>query len=231
MSKQLYGLENWVLDEDVSNAKRFALVNIHLQYPDDKLFVEFKPKERIKKINEYLQGNFNRLICLDLFAEYALSGTKKRPRGVKAKINFGLLKKLLDLDYLSGIWIESVEHATFLKTEELSVDKYYCVKMTLVAEIEGILLKKQKIEKRFVMIKASSFDDAYEKIERRRDDYTVSFLNPNGRFVRWRVDSFDDCYETNIINPDDIAQPNGIEVFSALKSRKNKSKAAWNGNF
>ena len=231
MSKQLYGLENWVLDKGVSNAKRFAIVNIHLQYPDDKLFVEFKPKERIKKINEYLKGNFNRLICLDLFAEYALSGTKKRPRGIKAKINFGLLKKLLDLDYLSGILIESVEHAVFIKTEGLSVDKYYCVKMTFVADIEGVLLKKQKVEKRFVIIKASSFDDAYEKIERRKDDYTVSFLNPNGRIVRWRIDSFDDCYETDIYNPADIDQPAGAEVLSALKSRKNKSKTVWDGKF
>jgi len=103
--------------------------------------------------------------------------------------------------------------------------------MTVVIEVEGIKSRKQSIEQRFVLIKATSSDDAYDKLEKQRDDYTVTFLNPYGRFVRWRIESFDDCFETGISGPKDLENSEGVEVYSKLKSRKLEHKTLWDGKF
>ncbi|HEX8022879.1 MAG TPA: DUF4288 domain-containing protein [Mucilaginibacter sp.] len=105
------------------------------------------------------------------------------------------------------------------------------MKMTVVIEEEGILPKKQQIEKRFVLIKAKSGEDAYEQLEKREHEYARPYLNPYGRFVRWRVECYDDCYETDIESPADLDNPAGVEVYSKLSIRKNKDKAIWDGKF
>jgi len=43
-----------------------------------------------------------------------------------------------------------------------------------------------------------SQEDAYLKLEKKKDDYIQPYLNSDGRFVRWRIESFDDSYETEI---------------------------------
>jgi hypothetical protein len=101
--------------------------------------------------------------------------------------------------------------------------------MTVVIEVEGVRLKKQSIEKRFVLIKAWSFDEAYDKVEKQQENYVESYMNPNGRFVRWRIESYDDCFVTDIENPAELDNPGGVEVFSALGKRKNKLKTVWDG--
>lgn len=130
---------------------------------------------------------------------------------------------------MDSIWIESVDHAKKIRLDEVIADKYYCIKMTVVIDLEGLVARKQKIETRFVLIKAKTSDDAYEKLDKRRDEYTHRYLNSDGRFVRWKIDSFDDCYETDITCPEDLDKEEGVEVYSKLKTRKVKSHHVWNG--
>ncbi|WP_295795455.1 DUF4288 domain-containing protein [Mucilaginibacter sp.] len=229
--KKIYGLKEWALDKSILNAKRFVDVKIVFSYPDLKQLIEFKPKERIKKIDDIFKKNLSRLIALNLFETYEVNGTKRRPRGVTAKIKFNLLNAIAKLDFVASCWIESIDYATKIEKNEPLKPRYFCVKMTLVIEVEGIKSRKQNIEQRFVLINATSSDDAYDKLEKQKDDYNEPYLNSDGRFVRWRIDSFDDCYETDINTPKDLDCPEGLEVYSKLKSRRLKDKTVWDGKF
>ncbi|SDF67945.1 DUF4288 domain-containing protein [Mucilaginibacter sp. P25] len=228
---EIHALKDWALDKKVSNNKRFAVVKIVLQYPEEDLYIDLKPKERIKAINKSFRDNCKKLIALDLFESFEISDHKKRPQAVIAKLKYSRLKDIAALNYIAGIWIQSIDFAEPLGKEKVLVDRYFCVKMTVVVEEEGVLSKKQQIEKRFVLIKAKSSEDAYEQLEKREHEYTRSYLNPYGRFVRWRIDSYEDCYETDIESPADLDNPAGVEVYSKLSTRKNTDRRAWDGKF
>jgi hypothetical protein len=60
-------------------------------------------------------------------------------------------------------------------------------------------------------------------LEKQKERYVEPYLNSDGRFVRWRIDAFDDCYLTDILSPADSDNPEGVEVYSKLKSRKTKN--------
>ena len=229
--KKIYGLTDWVLDKSIPNSKRFVTLKIGLKYPDTKQFIEFRPKERIKKIDDIFSSNLKQLLALKLFDSYEVNGTKKRPQGVTAKIKFNLLNAIAKLDFVASCWIESIDYATKIEKNEPVKSRYFCVKMTVVIEVEGIKSRKQSIEQRFVLINATSSDDAYDKLEKQKDDYNEPYLNSDGRFVRWRIESFDDCYETDINTPKDLDRPEGVEVYSKLKSRRLKDKTVWDGKF
>ncbi len=231
--KKVYGLENWVLDSNVKNDKRLVNLKIMLSYPypDQRVLIDIKPKERLKKIDEGFKNAFKKLVNLNWFEYDELIGTKKRPTGLKTKVKYTTLRKLDKLDLVGSIWIESVEHATKIEAESKIQDKFFCVKMTVVIEIEGISRKKQDIEKRLVLIKARSAEDAYQKLRDQKDEYAKPYLNPGGRFVRWRIDSFDDCFETDMNSIEEMNDAEGVEVYSKLKSRKNEAKAIWDGKF
>jgi len=67
------------------------------------------------------------------------------------------------------------------------------------------------------------------KSEKKKDDYIQPYLNSHGRFVRWRIESFDDSYETEIKNVNDLNTPDGVEVYSKLRSRRLTKEKAWDG--
>ena len=228
--KNVYGLEEWELEKEVSNKKRKAEISISLKYPDEEQYVNLKPKKRIQAINEYYKLNLEKLIALSLFEIYTLKGTNKRPTGLETTVPFSSLQKLSKLTYINGISIKSIEYATKFVKPNIEVQRYFCVKMTVIIEIEGILNKKQDVEQRFVLIKAYSFDDAYKKIEKQKKVCVTRYLNTDGRFVRWRINSLDDCFVTDIVEPNDIDNDEGIEVYSKITSKKNKTKTIWNGD-
>jgi len=128
---------------------------------------------------------------------------------------------------VASIFINKIDGARKRrKKKELA---FYCVKMTVVVEIEGFEDGLQQIEDRFVIIRAKSQEDAYLKLEKKKDDYIQPYLNSDGRFVRWRIESFDDSYETEIKNVNDLNTPDGVEVYSKLRSRRLTKEKAWDG--
>lgn len=229
--KEIYGLKDWVLDKKIPNTNRFAVVKIILQYPEQESLINLKPKERIKAIDKSFRDNYQKLITIALFESLEIQSSKKRPRFIIAKLKYNQLEKLTKPDYLDSVWIQSIDDAVLKVKETVLPDKYFCVKMTVIIEEEGVSSKKQDIEKRFVLIKAKSFDDAYEKLEKRQDEYVAPYLNPYGRFVRWRIESYDDCFVTDIESPADLDDPAGVEVYSKLSKRKNTGKSPWDGKF
>ncbi|AYL94688.1 DUF4288 domain-containing protein [Mucilaginibacter celer] len=227
--KEITGLKDWILDKKFPNAKRFAVVTIFFQYPDQALFINLKPKERIKAISKNFRDNYQKLLDLGIFESLEIQSSKKKPQIITGKLRYNQLKNIAALDYIYTFSIQSIDNAVHQKKETVQPDRYFCVKMTVVIEVEGISSKKQDLEKRFVLIKAKSSDDAYEKLEKSQDEYVEPYLNPQGRFVRWRIESYDDCFETDIQSPADLDGPAGVEVYSKLSKRKNTGKTVWGG--
>ena len=218
--ENLLGLQDWKLNEDVSDEMRFATVTIYLSYIDKQLLLDLSPGQRVEAIQRDFKNKYKQLLALKLFDDHKLVGTVKKPRGVKAMVPFHRLEALCGLNIIQNVFIEDVTQATKSEQATNEPDKFYCVRMTVVIEVEGLSTKKQSIEERFVLIKASSFEDAYQKLESQKDDYADPYLNSSGRWVRWRIESFDDCYETEIRNNSDLERAEGVEVYSKLKTRK-----------
>ncbi|MHB1276808.1 MAG: DUF4288 domain-containing protein [Bacteroidia bacterium] len=101
--------------------------------------------------------------------------------------------------------------------------------MTVAIEIEGRTHGLQTYEERFVLIRAKSHDDAYNKLERTRNTYSDPYLNSDGQLVRWRIESLDDCFETDIGRFKDLDDTEGTEVYSILKTRRLTKERIWDG--
>ena len=223
----LFNMDDWILDKKNPVKNTLADISINLIYPDCQQFLQFKPKERVQKIDEYFIANFDKLISFKLFDNYTMGGTKRRPTGAKIKVALPVLNKLSELDFIT-VRIDAIDGATLIEKNIAPVERFFCVKMTVAIEVENLKTKKQDFEQRFVMIKAESFEDVYAKIEKRKDNYAKPYLNSDGRLVRWRIESLDDCFDIGAIEPADLNNPEGIEVYSKLKTRKRKSY--WDGN-
>ena len=109
--KNVYGLDEWILDKNVPNSKRFADVKIMLAYPfpDQKVLIDLKPKERVKEINKGFKKNLKSLLASAFIDDWEAIDNEKKLRGIQAKIKFINLKKLdrsndrIDISPTSGI--------------------------------------------------------------------------------------------------------------------------------
>lgn len=218
-------LNEWSLDQNFTDKMRFVDLNIHLKYTDVDSLSEFEPKERKRLIAKDHREKFNKLIQINLFHDYKLIGTVYRPQGIQTRIAFSALKEIEHLDFVGGIFIKKIDGAR--KKRERKQPVFYCVKMTVIVQIEGFNNGLQTVEDRLVIIRAKSQEDAYGKLEKQKDE--LPYLNSDGRFVRWRIESFDDCYETDIKSFKDLSNPQGAEVYSKFRSRRLTKDRAWNG--
>jgi hypothetical protein len=225
--KKVVNLKDWSFNTEFPADLRFVDVEIHLQYVDINSIRQFEPKERKRRITEDQKEKFNKLIRTKLFDNYEVIGTSKKPRGIKTQIAFSTLNEIEALNFVASIFIKKIDGAR--KRRQKKELAFYCVKMTVVIEIEGFENGLQQIEDRFVIIRAKSQEDAYLKLEKMKDDYVQPYLNSDGRFVRWRIESFDDSYETEIKSVDDLYNPDGVEVYSKFRSRRLTKEQAWDG--
>lgn len=220
-------LKDWRFDGKHDNEQRLVTVTLHLQYPDIISLVDLKPKKRIKAIDQDQLSKLSTLISLGNFSDYEVIGTLKRPKGIKVTLTLSELQRIDGDQLISGITIHSVENAKIRVMKSKSIKQFFCVKMTVLVEVENVKSKKQDIEERFLLIKAASCEDAIEKLELQKEQYATPYLNSIGRLVRWRIVSFDDCYETDITSLKDIESVKGVEIYSKLKSKKRR--VVWDG--
>jgi hypothetical protein len=216
-------LSQWKLDSKFNDDEHVAAVTIHLQYPDIKPLLPLSPKERVKAIDLHYRSAFKELLTkADLIGHDTISNAK-RPIGLKGTLTLDKLKKMSDLEMISYIIIHDITNAELVENEVMAPkQRFYCVKMTVVADIEGVESKTQTVKERMMLIKASSFDDAYEKLELQGDNYAEPYLNTDGRLVSWRVESFDDCFETDIDSINDLDNEEGVEVYSKWRLRRRR---------
>jgi hypothetical protein len=224
---KILNLNDWPLDPHFLNDIGFVDVNIHIKYIDIDSISQFEPKERKKRTTEDQKGKFDELIQTNLFDNYEIIGSSKKPREIRTRIAFSTLNNIESLAYVDHIFINKIDG--FRKKRQKKQSAFYCVKMTVVIEVEGFENGLQQVEDRFVVIKANSHDDAYLKLEKKKDKYSEPYLNSDGRLVRWRIESFDDSYETDIKSASDLNNPNGVEVYSKFRSRRLTKDKTWNG--
>jgi hypothetical protein len=82
--------------------------------------------------------------------------------------------------------------------------------------IEGQVRGLQTVEDRFVLVRASSFEDAEARLASEWRAYATPYLNSDGNIVRWLLDEIIDVYDV----PDDEIRPQGTEVYSKLSARR-----------
>jgi hypothetical protein len=226
--KKIYDLDEWHFDEEVPEELRTANVKIHLKYIDHKEVIDLAPNERVKTIDKLLQESFANLLNTKLFKTYKPFGSKKQPRGLVTTMLFKDLEHLAEYNFIENIFINSIKGGKKIIKKE--PPRFYCIKMTVAIQIEGMENGLQTYEERFVLIKAKSSDEAYEKIEKQRKEYELTYLNSQGQLVRWKIESLDDCFVTEIFNAKDLNHPEGAEVYSILKKRRMTKERFWNGN-
>jgi hypothetical protein len=225
--KKIFGLEDWIMDPEISDKQRFIDIKIDILYPGIEELgnvQELTPAQRIKKRKALFQQTRQNLLDKKLFDTFE-SGP--HIRHIKTRIPYSRLSKLARLNEIEHIWIKFVSDA---KKRHKTIEKrFYCVKMTIVIEIEGVKNGMQKIEENMVLVKAKSYDDAFNVVEKNRNRHEISYLNSEGEIVRWRIDSFDDCYETFIYSSDEINVREGTEVYSKFKTRRMRKEYVWDG--
>jgi hypothetical protein len=225
--KKIYEIDEWKFDKNVPLHRRLAKVSIHLKYPPVKRLRHLSPKERITAIQKHQAKNLASLVNTGLLGSYKILGTKKKPTGVETEMAFNDIPNLGKYNFIEYIFVESVKGGK--KVVKKDPPRFFCIKMTVAIQVEGIKAGIQTYEERYVLIKARSFEEAYKKIGKQKRKYESPYLNPRGHLVRWKVESLDDCYETDIIECKNLDNPEGAEVYSVLRKRRMTKERYWNG--
>ncbi|MBX3254131.1 MAG: DUF4288 domain-containing protein [Chitinophagaceae bacterium] len=224
---KLFSLEDWNIIKEISPDKRMAFATIYIKYPDWKTVANLDLPNRKKFRSNLLKTNFQKLIDKNYFDSYEIVGNRQRKSGVKAWLSLASILKLARQSFIESIFIYKLEGAK--KKKVAPTYHFYCVKMTVAIQIEGFTTGMQSYEERYVLVKANSVESAYNKVKKQEKKYCEPYLNSDLRLVRWKIESYDDCFATDITNVDEFNKPEGVEIFSILKSRKTTSTRAWNG--
>ncbi len=100
---------------------------------------------------------------------------------------------------------------------------WYCVRAFVVIQVEDARLGNQGTEDRFVLVRASSFEDAKKRLKLQWQEYATPYLNSDGQMVRWSLDKIIDIYD--LIDVD--INPDGTEVYSKLGQRRMRPQYVW----
>ena len=85
--EKLIGLNEWILDEAISDKERLAEASIYLIYPDLGTLKDLLPKERKKRIDFELKERFRELTDRISAKEYSLLWDEKAAKRYKNYTN------------------------------------------------------------------------------------------------------------------------------------------------
>jgi len=211
-------------------------VLIGVQHPRDtislsKKVIAMTPSQRSKKINEHILKHINPIIKKFNLTNYKWIKPGKHIRGIEIKTTIDEYKRLKEAKTIF-IHIKRISGGTKIipKREGGIWGGFFCVKMTVAIQIEKAKEAMQTWEERYILIKAKSFDDAYNKVEKNAKKYVSGpYINPYGHLVQWKIESYDDCFQTSIYNSKELNGKEGVEVYSRLRLRKMTKERYWNG--
>ena len=101
--------------------------------------------------------------------------------------------------------------------------EWYCVRAFVVIRVERAKSGMQNTEDRFILIRASSFEDAKKRLRQQWREYARPYLNSEGQMVSWQLDHVVDVYQMAETDID----PAGTEVYSKLGHRRMRPKYVW----
>jgi hypothetical protein len=102
---------------------------------------------------------------------------------------------------------------------------WFCVRALVAIQIEGQRSGLQTVEDRFMVVRATSRDDAERRLRRQWREYARPYINPLGELVRWQLEKVTDLYDV----AEDQLDPNGAEVYSKLHNRRLRPSFVWLG--
>ncbi|MBS1492334.1 MAG: DUF4288 domain-containing protein [Bacteroidetes bacterium] len=221
-------LTSWKLRKpDLPDNKRKVVFDYMPKY-DYKKFISYPIEERKDLVNNYYKKTGEKIVKQFGFENFNWSNPKLY-RNITIHTNlkeFKLFEKKITKN--STVSIKKISHASSVyKSRKPLGFNYYCIRMTVTFSFEGFKTGMQLWEERFVLIKAKNYDDAYKKAEIYKKKSLYKYLNSDQRLVGEKVVSIDDVCESFIFNPEEINNPEGVEVYYKQASRKMTKKRYW----
>jgi hypothetical protein len=100
---------------------------------------------------------------------------------------------------------------------------WYCVRALVIVRVERAAAGLQMTEDRFVLVRASSFEDAKKRLKQQWKEYGTPYLNSEGQMVSWSLEKVIDVYDTG----ETELNPSGAEVYSRLGKRRMRPEYVW----
>jgi hypothetical protein len=129
--------------------------------------------------------------------------------------------RLADARGVSSVYIEQIDG--YRRLAQRSQLAWYCVRAFVVISVERESSGLQGTEDRFMLVCASSCDDAKNRLKKQWREYATPYLNSDFAMVSWRLGRIVDVYETSVTEMD----PAGTEIYSKLGHRKMRPKYVW----
>ena len=102
---------------------------------------------------------------------------------------------------------------------------WYCVRGLVAVQIVGQRVGLQSVEDRFIVLRATSAEDAQRRLRRQWREYAKPYMNVLGELVRWQLEKVTDVYDIC----EDKLDPDGAEVYSRLRNRRLRRQFVWLG--
>ena len=93
----------------------------------------------------------------------------------------------------------------------------------VAVQVEGLKKGLQTTEDRILVVKATSPEDAIERLEPEWKAYAEPYVAVGGRRVRWQLDQVVSIFELI----DQRIDPRGTEVYSKLGQRRMRPEYEW----
>jgi hypothetical protein len=228
------GLENFMLSPDsfrrLTNRKVQGFVNLRT-YAVTPAVRRLTPARRLPymaaRADRWIQGLYRVHPQLSFELKNSTSGTNVRtwsqlPSTLKVP---GTARQICALSHspgVSSVYITSIagRRPRPLPSAPLT---WYCVRALVVVRVERATSGNQTTEDRFVLVRASSFEDAKNRIKHQWRKYATPYLNSDGQLVSWSLDKVIDVYDTGETEIDPI----GTEVYSKLGQRRMRPQYVW----
>lgn len=156
------------------------------------------------------------------FSDRGVRRWSQLPSSLTVKGPARRVSALADATGVSLVYVERIAGLRRHRSPKSAL-KWYCVRAFVVICVERAESGLQNTEDRFLLIRASSFEDAKQRLKKRWREYATRYLNSNGQMVSWQLDRISDVYDTCETEID----PNGTEVYSKLGHRRMRSEYIW----
>jgi len=197
-------------------------MTIYFKYPPIGPLKKMSPKERLDVLDNKFQKYLEKIKTILGQQKFDVIGTKRKPRGIKIETDKQTLAMILKLPFIE----KSFASATNYRQKKKEPDLFFCVRVIVQVQIEGVKNGLQTIDEQFLLVKAGNQGKAEAKVKKNLSS-DQPYLNPYGQLVRWKLDSIIDVYTPFMDDKDNFEEP--VEVFSKLRTRKLRKENIWDG--
>ena len=222
--------KHWNIDSDTffKLANRIKVV-ITIIYPNFKDYIHLPIKERIPEMRQVQRLNFQKIKQRLKGYNYKISLNKYDLRSVECELEINKIIELSKLKVVESIHVTDIPDYKMKKEVIKRVTYFYSVKCRYAIELEGKTKGLMDFDERIILIKALNHDDAEQKILKHHNVPATPYLNSSGELVRWRFDEILDICESDIHDPNDLNNKEGIEVYSKFVTHKITKNYIWKG--